>query len=207
MELYHVTYAYNLPGIAQQGLVPGGGSNFGKGYEARVQGKIYLTTAEGVSFWARRLWEEIGGTYSEADIGDGEFPVVLRVDASSADLEKDEDGTNSQSKGKAFQTQDEIPPGSIEVYAPWNGGRWHALREATAEDLIGHARESGRYYVGPEGEVPEDELPVDDLSRRELEQRYRGPKIDHDYKKWLPESRATGSGDLVERAARLLDAR
>lgn len=205
MDLYHVTYAYNLPGIANQGIAPGGGSNFGKGYQGRVSGKIYLTTGEGVSFWARRLWQEVGGGVGEADIGDGEFPVVLRVDVPpSVDLEKDEDGTNSQSRGKAFQSEGTIPPGNVEVYAPWDGGRWMSLQQAPAGDLIDHAEESGRYYIGPEGKVPEEELPTDELSFEEFERRYRGPKVDHDYKAWLPESRGDAAG-LVERASELVD--
>lgn len=58
--LYHITFAIRLRSIRQEGLRLGTAhrSTFG-GYGGNVKGRVFLTTAEGVSYWFGKVSDQV----------------------------------------------------------------------------------------------------------------------------------------------------
>jgi hypothetical protein len=124
--VFHVTYSRFLGGIARHGLVPGRGRSIGgASYDAHRRGAIFLTSADGIGFWAEKAeqWAEQG---SENAYEDGLVPVVLRVNIDPDELcEIDELGT-ADAKADAYRCETEVEPEYLEV---WDGDDWLPIED------------------------------------------------------------------------------
>lgn len=131
--LYHVTFYDRLPQIARRGLVPGRGhGGWGGAYGNYSQGFVFLTMAEGVSFWYGR-YELIAESQTDNVLTSGLIPVVLRVlPPYPADLELDPEGSrDAPDLESAWRTSAVIPPQQIEV---WDGVEWLPLADSNDVD-------------------------------------------------------------------------
>jgi hypothetical protein len=139
--LYHVTYLFNLPSIAHGGLGPGFGQNFGPAYAAIASSWLFLTEADGVSFWASRLEQHAEANTDHPE--GGWAPVVISIAVSEElALELDTAGTRDAS-AQAWRTKDTIP---VESLTYWNGEEWAALKgvdTGTVDDMLGAWLDAG----------------------------------------------------------------
>lgn len=117
--LYHVTYLANLPGIAADGLVASGGSNYSGGYEGHSKGRIFLTELDGVSHWYRRMID-LAEHHSENPLEDLLVPIVLGVDVRGLPLREDIIGTRD-ALAEAWFTTEPIEPQYLSL---WDGSEW-----------------------------------------------------------------------------------
>lgn len=130
MWLYHVTYLFNLPGIARDRLRPGSGQNFGEGYRSYAAGWLFLTEGDGVSFWASRLEEHAEAVTEHPE--EGWVPVVLSFDAEELDLVEDTIGT-SDAVAEAWKTRENI---AVEDLYIWNGEEWVDTEKIDVESML-----------------------------------------------------------------------
>jgi 8-oxo-dGTP pyrophosphatase MutT (NUDIX family) len=132
--LYHVTYLFNLAGIARGGLAPGSGQTFrGTPYEGYSRGWLFLTEAAGVKFWASRLEDHANANTDHPE--EGWAPVVISI-AIPAHLvrELDEVGTRD-AVAQAWRTRETIP---VKALTCWDGEEWSSVKgvdEAVVEDM------------------------------------------------------------------------
>lgn len=148
--LYHVTYLFNLPGIAREGLAPGAGQNFGPGMQSIARGWLFLTDADGVSFWASRLEQHAEANTEHPEEGWAPVVISIRVPKALA-RELDEAGTRDAS-AQAWRTKDTIP---VKALTYWDGEEWSSLKgfDESAVDLMLDAwREAGEEQFEDEGE-------------------------------------------------------
>lgn len=133
-SLYHVTYSGRLPGISQNGLVPGSARSIGAAsYDAHAAKGIFLTEKDGVSFWANRS-EDFANNNSDNPYEDGLVPVVLRVSPSGFNDEaliEDELGEHDARSG-AYIWPAQIDPEHIEV---WDGSSWIDIEDWESIDF------------------------------------------------------------------------
>jgi len=145
--LYHITYVGSLPAIAAQGLRPGSGISFGKGYQGHSSGKLFLAEWDGVGFWVDRLGQ-MAENRSDTPVQDGLIPVVVRVpDGVVSDVEEDTPGTHDSNAGAWTITQT-VPPSKLEVY---DGATWLPIASVDHQQLIDEA------YEAAEKEMEDDE--------------------------------------------------
>jgi len=150
--LYHVTYLFNLPSIAQEGLMPsGGGPSVFKEYEAYSAGWTHLTEAEGISYWSARIENHADANTEHPE--DGWVPVVLKIPigrkTAKTDhlvLELDEVGTEDAS-ADAWRTRSKIPAENIEYWEPAIGD-WLEISEFDDEafqDALDEVKAASNY--------------------------------------------------------------
>ena len=121
--LYHVTFMNRLNDIAEEGLVPGSRRSIGApALDGHAAGKVFLTTADGVSFWLSRA-EMFAHNDADNPVQEGFIPMVLRVRVPSKGLVIDEIGTDDAA-AEAFYTSTTIDAGHIEY---WGGTQWSNL--------------------------------------------------------------------------------
>jgi hypothetical protein len=123
--LYHVTYYAFLAGIAEEGLQASGeqglGQRAGSVYEQHSRGKLFLTEADGVSFWFSRL-QEHAEAGSDHPYEDGFTVVVLRVIVDDEDvLEPDELGSGDARAPAYYVVDGLVEPDEIMVWAGARG--------------------------------------------------------------------------------------
>jgi hypothetical protein len=123
--LYHVTYYAFLAGIAEEGLQASGeyglGQRAGAQYAQHSQGKLFLTEADGVSFWHGKL-QEHAEAGSDHPYEDGLTVVVLRVLVDDEDLLEDDPLGTEDARAPAYYVVDgHIEPDEIMVWAGARG--------------------------------------------------------------------------------------
>lgn len=149
--LYHVTWARNLPSIAEYGLAPrfSGGAGLGSGgYAGHSSRGIFVSEWPGVRFWFDRAEERVA-LESDDPAGEGVVPLVLRVlDLDEDALEDDTAGT-SDAREDAYIYPNAIPVEHLEV---WDGEGWVAVDEADIdpEDAFDEDGELLEEYFLPE---------------------------------------------------------
>ena len=126
MDLYHVAPAYAIDGIAERGLVPGTRRSGMSGTIplAHLEGAIFLTAADGLSFWYSRA-EEAMVHESDNPHEEGHTPIVLRTPTPD-ECEEDELGTRDAGGAEAFRCQITIPPEELEFF---DGKDWRPVDE------------------------------------------------------------------------------
>lgn len=170
--LYHVTYLFNVPSIAEHGLVPGQGQVFAKGLQGYARGRLFLTDWDGVSFWVTRYGELAEHHTDHPE--EGWIPVVLEVDADDLDLHVDAPGTKD-SGGRSFYTNWSVPPESVLSF--WDGNSWEPLGNFDSDEMLEQA------LAAADTEEVEDE--VDKWG-----QEYAGGTLYYmDYDVFLPETK------------------
>ncbi|MDX1421529.1 MAG: hypothetical protein R3322_00225 [Kiloniellales bacterium] len=123
-DLYHVTLYSNLAGITDDGLRAGGQGIGSRALDAHRRGKVFMTEAEGISFWAERMENFVNDRYD--DVREAEaVPVVLRFAEPDAELEEDAIGTQDAGAG-AFYCRCIIDPDEITV---WDGKEWTSIED------------------------------------------------------------------------------
>lgn len=131
--VYHVTFLGRLESIQEYGLVPGGSSNFGGGYDAHSSGKIFLSSPEGVFFWHSKF-EDLANNNSDWDSHSSFewYPVILRIDSDYLDeLDDDEIGSRDASSD-AWSVSETIESEYLEIFT--NRG-WRPLDRVDPESL------------------------------------------------------------------------
>jgi hypothetical protein len=130
--LYHLTYLFNLPSIQEHGLKLGTGEVFGKAMAGHARNRLFLTSGQGISFWAARLeqWALHNTDYPE----EGWVPVVLEAYFEEDDplLQVDEIGSRDAA-APAFYTTEPIAPEDISV---WYSEEWNELDEVLASGML-----------------------------------------------------------------------
>jgi hypothetical protein len=129
--LFHVTYLFALPGIQARGLVPGSGSTFRGAYTEYSTGKLFVTDADGVSFWASRLEDHANANTDNPE--EGWVPVILWIDAPLDDLEEDKVGSKDSGSYAGF-VRSPIPPDAIWV---WTSDGWEGIELVDIEGMYG----------------------------------------------------------------------
>ena len=132
--IYHVTYAANLPSIAENGLLPssGVGGGVGRGsYKDWSKDKVFLTGKKDVWYWFGRV-EEHGFDRSDDMHADMLVPVVLRVKNLRRVLKKDEVAAN-ESRADSFYVRRRIPSSQLEVFT---GSGWKPVTAFTDEESV-----------------------------------------------------------------------
>lgn len=128
--LYHVTFLNRLSDIAEEGLVPGSRRSIGgPALNGHAQGKLFLTTADGVSFWLNRA-DMFAYNDSDNPVREGYIPIVLRVRVPSKFLSPDDVGTGDAG-ADAFYTSQPIEPSRIEY---WGGRNWSGVQGLIIND-------------------------------------------------------------------------
>lgn len=121
--LYHVTYFNRLEGIASAGLRPRMARSIGAAsYDAHASKGVFLTEADGVSFWYSRA-EAFAEHNSDNPMEDGLVPVVLQIDPAGFTMEElsdDELGSRDAFAG-AYIHPTGIEAEHIDV---WDGEGW-----------------------------------------------------------------------------------
>lgn len=161
--LYHVTFARHLASIAEQGLRPGSGMNFG-GFGGHAQGRVFLTTEGGVRAWMHKIEYSAGAD----DDRIGSMPVVLRLRMGHARARRaDEPGNRDVGgPGTNWFLEDGIDPDAIEV---WTGRAWvpvASFADAVDEDL---RRELAALFTAEEVLESDDEEPWEDIEYADLD--------------------------------------
>jgi len=144
--LYHVTYLKDLEGITSDGLQPGRGQTFARAYEGHASGRVFLTSWDGVSFWAQRYGElSIGHTDTPED---GWVPVVLRVDVDliEGELSTDEPGS-TDARAPSYFTGEAIDADLLDV---WDGGAWVELESAELSAMNERMMDAAEYEESDE---------------------------------------------------------
>lgn len=149
MKLFHITYERNLPGIAQDGLVPGHTSLYPSGLHHHLRGAIFLTSPDGVFFWYTNS-EEAMIHVSDDPQADGYTPVVLRVPEPEHGCAYDELGTDD-ANAPAFRCVTSIPASKIEL---WDGEHWLPISQYQRLDTSSSYDEDG-YFSGDYPLLPE----------------------------------------------------
>ncbi len=162
--IYHVTYAANLPSIAEEGLLLcGGGAGVGRGgYEGWSKGKVFLTGKDNLLYWYGRV-EEHGTDRSDDVRGDMLVPVVLRV-KNLRRLLKEDTVAARDNQNDSFYVRRRIPSSQLEAFT---GDRWVPVQDLADSDTV------MQEIVEPAVKLVEDEGYYDwRLVRRETK---RGP--------------------------------
>lgn len=120
--LFHVTFASALSDIADTGLRAGGGQGMGQQHGSHTRRGVFLTDADGVSFWVGRA-EQWAEHRSDDLLEDELVPVVLRT-PSDRDVERDEHGTRD-ANADAWISAD-VPADDLEI---WDGKSWVSVEE------------------------------------------------------------------------------
>lgn len=159
--LYHATFLKNLEGIIDHGILPGGASQYGGGYTAHSQGRVFFTEFGGLHFWMSRL-ENIAHAESDFRGGDddteketfGWTPVGLRVADDLFNEEPQIDRLGSIDSGyEAFFVTGVIDPDSIEV---WDGEGWVELADVDTSRMLRKV-EKAAVFERDDAEEDEDE--------------------------------------------------
>lgn len=154
--LFHVTYAFSIDGIREHGLLPGRGQTFST-HASRSSGKVFLTEADGVSFWFSR-YEEWAQHYSDDPVREGYIPVVLRVYAVDLELHLDDEGTRDARADAYYTPRGVSIDDLLTVYT--GDGQWLLLDEVDSEHFIAAALEQAGASEEPDYDEDE-ESPVD----------------------------------------------
>lgn len=157
--LYHVTYANRLESIGAEGLDPDaqGAIGQGPGYDKHSTGRVFLTDADGVFFWAQKAFDWAQHN-SDDPVSEGLVPVVLRVEVEKNLLSIDELGAKD-SRHDAFYTTELIEPDHVSV---WDGEDWVSADAELDTDLGATEDDSDDeeriILLGPDesGLIPED---------------------------------------------------
>jgi len=143
--LYHITFAANLPGIAEHGLRSGGRGIGGIALAGHKRGRIFLTELEGVSFWTERA-EQLAADQSDDILGDELIPVVIKVEDPPEELEHDAIGTKDSGGHDAYYCACTIEPDDLQV---WDGSDWIDLADHGSIDLDQAVDEDGYLVESP----------------------------------------------------------
>lgn len=146
--LYHATHLGKIQddgyGIAEDGLVPSGGSQFSGGYDFHSRGRVFFSGKTGVPFWFDSM-ERIAEYNSEfKDIENVGYwtPVVLRIATQyRSPFYKDKLGERD-SRRPAFFTTEAIEPEGIDI---WDGDSWVSVEDADIEGMMDEAGEAAQY--------------------------------------------------------------
>jgi hypothetical protein len=122
--LYHVTYMNRINAIAEEGLALNSSPSIGgMAYEGHKQGRIFLTDADGVSFWLTRA-EQFAYDQADNPVEEGYVPIVLRTkNTARLHAEADEIGS-SDSGSHAFYVSKTIPASQLEY---WGSTQWSGV--------------------------------------------------------------------------------
>jgi hypothetical protein len=150
VTLFHVTFLMNLRSIAERGLELSSGSNFSPAYTGHSRGRIFLTEADGVAFWAHRL-ENIAGAVTDHP-EEGWVPVVVVADINEADISSDPLGTNDALAEAYFVTKP-VPVKSLTYFdRPDFGGPFELVDIADADpDAMMEDVLKASEFIGEEG--------------------------------------------------------
>lgn len=131
--IYHVTYAANLPSIAEEGLLPGGGgAGVGRGgYENWSKGKVFLTGKDNLFHWFGRV-EEHGESRSDNVHDDMLVPVVLRV-KNLRRLLKEDAVAARENQSDSYYVRRRIPSSQLEAFT---GDRWVPVNDLADSDTV-----------------------------------------------------------------------
>jgi len=157
--LYHVTLGSSLESIAEHGLQPGGASNFGGGYQAHSQGKVFFCEAEGVGCWWQKIADLCFHHHEPEDVADlFHVPVVLRTPEADLICIVDEIGSQD-CPGESVYVEEEFPADELEV---WDGEKWQKLGEVSAEDVVSAYIAKDKAVSDEDGEWRDVELELPD---------------------------------------------
>ena len=163
-QLYHATFLGRLPGIQAEGLVPGGRSQFGSAYATHSAGRVFLTDAEGVSFWLSKM-EEIASNSTDFDDESWTqwMPVLIAVDILGDDMPVFVDPLGTRDAGGALAVYVEEPL-SPDLLSVWDGVQFIQLEDADAEEIhdlliaeTPYEHEGGYYEADLEALTPPEE--------------------------------------------------
>lgn len=124
---YHITYARNLPAIAQDGLDPKAQTGLSApGYLGHSKNKTFFTDYEGIAHW---YWEAEQGAENQSDdvYSDAMVPVVLAFPWPQEFIEDEASGYES-----AYYTQEPIDAEEIVL---WDGADWWDVQDVESVDL------------------------------------------------------------------------
>lgn len=172
-HLYHVTVSGRLAGIEARGLRKNQGRSIGgMAYDGHRQGRIFLTSGEGVGYWFGKA-RDFAFDGCENVLEEGCVPVVLRINVRALWLEgiaTEVDPHGAQDAGAdAFYVTKTIPAHRLKV---WDGSFWQPVGEVDAEQGVlwesdedeeegGYWRLRGQYAWedGPSPLLPPEVLP------------------------------------------------
>ena len=142
MWYYHITYLFNLPSIAEEGLKPGFGQTFkGTWYESYAKGWLFLTSPKGVNYWTSRLRDHAHANTDHPE--DGWVPVVLTFELpKNIKLEVDTEGSQD-AFADAWKTRGAIPAAAIYI---WDREDWQPIEEyntEAVEEMLEEVKDAG----------------------------------------------------------------
>ena len=137
-EVYHITLASRLKGIAAQGLVAGKERNIGsRAYDKHCEGKLFFTSKDGISFWIGRA-EDFANHKYDYPKEKNAVPVVIKT--SLSDLEPDEIGRSDAGGAAAFMYKGKVPASNLSIFydGKWlPAEQWGTIDFSTAFKKIG----------------------------------------------------------------------
>lgn len=124
-EWFHVAYAYQLPGIARDGLAPGGPPTFEGFKNLKIEGRLFLTEAKGVA-----TWYGFKGRFARESRKDPKThtPLVLRYHRPLTPAGLDVVGTRDAEAVAVF-TRQRLAAHDLSV---WDGRRWRPVLSSPA---------------------------------------------------------------------------
>lgn len=147
--LYHITYLFNIESIGRDGLWLGSGTTFSAGWKGYSTGKIFLTHADGVSFWSDKLREMAEANTDTPE--DGWIPMTLRVSRAALPKSLFADIAGARdSSADAYYVKEKIDSEYLEV---WTGAEWEDVESMDSERVDGLLEE----VLGASEEVFEDD--------------------------------------------------
>jgi hypothetical protein len=145
--LYHATHLGKVDEIAENGLVPSGGSQFSGGYDSHSRGRVFFSGKTGASYWFNKMEmiAEYSSDFKDTDEVARWAPVVLRIetDGLNADVLFYDDVRGRQdSYSPAFYATEAIEPEGIDI---WDGNDWVRIEYAEYYEMSDKAAESAEY--------------------------------------------------------------
>jgi len=127
--LYHVTFARNLEGIAERGLIPYSGGGITGGGDPD---KVFASEAEHVSYWLSKA-EQWAYDRSDNLAEDGWVPVVIRFPRTDVEaIENDEIAVKEDTGEGSYKATTVIP----DHMQAWNGKAWVGLYDVDPHALV-----------------------------------------------------------------------
>ena len=143
--VYHATHLGKMNSIAEDGLVPSGGSHFG-GYDFHSRGRVFFSGKTGVPYWFNKMEQvaEHSSDFNSSEDASYWTPVVLRVSTRKPrnSYYKDELGERDSLRPAFFLAGFGVSPRNMDI---WDGESWVNVEDADIEGMMDKAGEVAQY--------------------------------------------------------------
>ncbi len=150
--LYHSTLLGNVAGVAEDGLLPGSGRNFG-GYAGHARGRVFLGEPGAARGWFNKVSDI--GEYGHSEDVRQHVGVMLRTKKLPAYL--DDAGTRDVMGGRSWYTDKGVPANELEFWDS-EAEAWRPVSEWDEEEAVGRLTRRSPEEVMEDMDLTEDEI-------------------------------------------------